>query len=110
MDPEPADLGADLGHAAVREEEPGAEDALGEDVEDGEGDDLGVDADGAARARHDAPDDRVGRPDEDGVARDHGVEARELAASVEDGLAALAHQGVDDGQVGNACNGIPESN
>lgn len=53
--PEATELDVGLGDALVGEEEPGAEDGLGEDVEDGVGDDLLVNVH-VAGAVGDAPD------------------------------------------------------
>lgn len=53
--PVPAEVDVGLADGPVRAQQPGAEDGLGQDVEHGVGDDLGVDR-GAAGAVGDAPD------------------------------------------------------
>lgn len=55
LGPEAIELDVGLGHVGVGEKEPEAEDDLGEDVEDGVGDDFSVDR-GDARAVGDTPD------------------------------------------------------
>lgn len=53
--PEAGDVDVGLRDAGVGDEQPQAEDGLGEDVEDGVGDDLAVDTDGAGAVSK-APD------------------------------------------------------
>jgi len=104
--PEATEVNVHLGGAGVGEQQPSTEDWLGEDVEDGVGDDLLIDVHLAA-AIGNTPDDWVGGPEDEGEATDGGVEVANLATTSGSGLASVDNKLPDNNEVGNAGNGVP---
>ena len=109
--------------AVVGQEKPEAEDWLGQDVQDGIGDDLSVDrhvagsisdgpdasersGDERAPGREDQDSHRVGRPDDDGVEGNGREEGGGLGVASLDVTSSRHGQEVDDGEVCQATDGI----
>jgi len=104
--PEAAELDLSLGHALVGEEQPGTKDRLGEQIEDGVGNDFLVNGH-LARAVGNTPNDRVDGPDDKSEAGNGSEELANLAALGHGVGAAVNGEHPDDNEVGNASNGVP---
>ena len=104
--PEAINLEMSLRHLAVGKQEPGAEDWLGEDIEDSVGDDLLVDTENASTVG-DAPDDWVDEPDDDGVGRDGAVELAKVGAFSTGLSTAIEDEVPDHDKERNACDCVP---
>lgn len=94
------------GIPAVREQQPEAKDGLGQDVEDGVGDDLAVDGPDA-RSFGQAPHDGVQGPEDQGVADQGGEELRGARILGAHGPTAGNGQLVDDDEVRQTRDGVP---
>lgn len=88
------------------EEQPEAEDRLGQHVQDGVRNDLGVQADHAS-AIGDTPNDGVDGPEDESEASDGTVEGLGLAVLVGNGRAAVDRQLVDNDEEGKAGPRVP---
>ena len=119
--PEATDLNLALAKLSVGEQQPGAEDGLGQDVEDGVGNDLAINTN-TAGAVGKSPDTvmvssagerglsdvhGVGGPEDQSVASNGKEERGNLVALGLDGGAAVDGQVPDDKEVGNAGNRVP---
>jgi hypothetical protein len=93
-------------HAVVGEEQPEAEDGLGQDIENSIGDDLSIKADETGTVGN-TPDDWVDGPEDEGEASNGTVESLGLAVLVGNGGAAVESELVDDNEEGNAGPGVP---
>jgi hypothetical protein len=121
--PEAANFNVGLWDALVSEQEPGTEDWLGKDVQDGVSDDLLVHVH-VARAVGNTPDAAsvvsdfldisqasslhwVDGPDDQGEATNSSEEAADLATLGSSGSTAVDNELPDDDQVSSASNGVP---
>jgi hypothetical protein len=92
--------------ARVREQQPEAKHRLGQQVHDGQGDDLGIHAPLAGTITN-RPDDRVQRPDDDREARNRRIQLRDLPVLIHHRAPAGQHELVHDDQVRHARHGVP---
>jgi len=106
MSPEASKLNVGLGELGVGEEQPEAEDWLGEDIENSICDNFLVDAEETGSVGN-CPDDWVRSPDEECVKGDGSEEFSSLASLDSSLWAAIDNEMPDDEDVGNASDGVP---
>ncbi len=91
---------------AVGQQEPEAENGLGQDIEDGIGDDLSVDRPLASTISN-TPDNWIQSPEDEGEAANGSEEGGGGIALAGDGTASTDSEDVDDEEVCGAGDGVP---
>jgi len=104
--PEATDVSVDLRDPRVHDQEPGTENGLGEDVQDGISDDFGIHG-GVASTISDSPNNGVRSPDDERKPGNGGEEGSNLATLGRGHSAAVDGQVPDDDEVGDAGDGVP---
>jgi hypothetical protein len=120
--PEATEVNIGLTELSVGDDQPGTEDRLGKNIEDGVGDDLAIDTNTAGTVSE-APDaayvsscsslvvrenlHRVGGPKDEGVGSDGKEERGDVLSLSLDCSAAVDTKVPDDNEVGEAGNGVP---
>jgi hypothetical protein len=120
--PEATEVNIGLTELSVGDDQPGTEDGLGKNIEDGVGDDLAIDTNTAGTVSE-APDaayvsscsslvvrenlHRVGGPKDEGVGSDGKEERGDVLSLSLDCSAAVDTKVPDDNEVGEAGNGVP---
>lgn len=94
------------GHAVVSEEEPKSKHWLGKNIEDGIGNDFGVDANESATVSN-TPDNWVDGPEDKGEARKSSEESLGFAVLVGSSRSAVVDNLVNNDKVGNASPCVP---